>query len=1094
VQDAGLLLSTLRRFDQHERDLCGPFSLRILTEASTMAQEELCSATARLQDTRVLFGCSVWNPMYTNLAYDTLCEDTMDAFAWITISQCVIVFVAMVILTFRVTILPVMYVRWHSKSKPLSRRVSADLKRISDLAAAASKQRIDDFKFDPVYVLTYSDDEDSTERTVSDYVEGSTTEQSNSESEHVISGILPLHMPPVIEPRLEDDQSSTMSETHEPPESMMTILASNKIAQAPRSLEEDSPVLLAFFSEPQESIVTVATSNMTEAASRDFVDAPPSREKRLSEKQLPIPAPIEEETPIESSAYNVDGEGGESQNATRTDQRVLPSFADDLSYEEVTYRSESEDDEETLVSMVESSNSQIKRDSNSLADSLIGSSNSRSQSKKSSLIRNPSIHSKLSGSFRSTLANVAEEGLDDSDEFAGEEGSLVAISQEAQHFQDGDRRKSSKNDVSVPGASSSDISGEDAGPFSLRLDFGKFNIHSDSASSLGASFDDLTLKSDSKSLQSLVESEDPVFERSEGPELFDVAAGQNHKTVNQNTKSAKEANVVNWSVNANGTTELSPKSVALEEDKSNSVNATWNSSLRSPKPSESFQAEQEDSSACHYMLNLDLDTFHSTDFGDFSTTSNASGNSFGSFGHDAKEEKIIPKSLSTSPHDRSESSLSSPSLDNLDEVEIASTDSKQSSINKSSFHKGAAGTSGGQKKPSITKSLTGEHENGRKKPDRSLSSGPVTISVTNSTDDDAQIDISLLQKRADSMRSLNDSGHRMTRSFPGAKEIDISLLLKQADSKRSLVSADSSVAISTASSTEIQYYLEDDMGMASNSFSAALLPSRAIDSEMLAVVDETWTEDNEDEGITPFQSNKYQMTALVQQLGSPKKKAKPDLRKMPSERSMKDQLNRSSEHSMTDPFNKSVDLSTASSTSFQYYLNDSMAPPDGIKTMAVLPKVIDSEMLDDLEEESSLHDHLIVSPLEETGSPESPPKNNSPTRVCISSEPPKIHEIPSVDDSLRDALFYDNAEIQRMKEAAMGGDDSGLLVSAALKGKEMFQIAIPDPSEGSKTTTNGETRLAADRNDGPRVREHRAPGAHRGPRIGNQEPTRSDGA
>jgi hypothetical protein len=78
-----------------------------------------------------------------------------------------------------------------------------------------------------------------------------------------------------------------------------------------------------------------------------------------------------------------------------------------------------------------------------------------------------------------------------------------------------------------------------------------------------------------------------------------------------------------------------------------------------------------------------------------------------------------------------------------------------------------------------------------------------------------------------------------------------------------------------------------------------------------------------------------------------------------------------------------------------------VAPPDGIKTMAVLPEVIDSEMIDDLEEKSSLHDHLVVSPSEETGAPESPPKNDSPTRrVCISPKPPKIQEIPSVDDFL----------------------------------------------------------------------------------------------
>jgi hypothetical protein len=82
-------------------------------------------------------------------------------------------------------------------------------------------------------------------------------------------------------------------------------------------------------------------------------------------------------------------------------------------------------------------------------------------------------------------------------------------------------------------------------------------------------------------------------------------------------------------------------------------------------------------------------------------------------------------------------------------------------------------------------------------------------------------------------------------------------------------------------------------------------------------------------------------------------------------------------------------------------LNGGVAPPDGIKTMAVQAEVIDSEMLDDLEEESSLHDPLIVSPLEETGAPESPPKNDSQTQlVCSTPKPPKIHEIPGVDDSL----------------------------------------------------------------------------------------------
>lgn len=1024
----------MRQFQYYERDLCGPFSLDTLTQASTMAQTELCSATASLQDTRALFGCSEWSPLYTSLAYDSLCNDTMDGLAWITISQCVIVFVAMVILTFRVVILPVKYVRWTPKTKVLSKEVSTDLKRLSDLAAASSKERLKGMELEPLYVVAYSDAGDSvTEQSMSDNIEVSTltepsmaehtisdsikvsalTEPSyNSASEHAHSRILSLQMSD------SDDHSSVMSEPDEPPHSMMTILASNRYTEEPEVNQVAKPPGMSILGK-RSSIGTVVASNMTRVAPQQYdIDDSNSETDSLAKD-------INKEDAVFHPYENITG--GRD-----------PTSWEDSSYEEHTYLSDGEFDEEPLPSMSESSSGQDKRYFKSPAESLLGSLQHPNQSKSK---RNSSSHSRVSASFRSRLADVAEES------------------------HSGSHNKMTKSPMPATAANQSKQSSNNW--FSLRVDIEQFNMHADSASSLGESFEDLTLKSDSKSLQSFEDTNAPPLQESasdmEGSVVADITESLDQKlgseglqeignsstavledsfeelTLKSDTMSLVEDEVLL----ASGAQEVA--AVPKEGDTSELPKDTWHSNLSSSNDEGLAKPGQEDTSSCHFSLNLDLATFHSTDFGGFSDGSG--GGSAASFGEEPKKEIIFPMSLLTSPRHGSESSLSSPSLGNLKNVGICSKGSPQPSLGKPVVHEevskpsllaredatastpdgvesiepmslhseyvltrrisafeiaSAASTSSIeaegtpiQTKSQSTKSLTWENEKGGRET-------PIDVSVAGSTHDRAKIDISLLQKRADSMRSLNASnsvniGTASLTDSPGSmfggKDFDIGLLMKKADSKRSLVSADSSVAISAASSTEMQYYLDDFMGMGSNDLGSALLPSRALDSEMLAVVDESWAQGNDEGGTTPLQSKMKQLAAMAWRHRPTNQSSR--IRQLPSDRRMMHPLSRGSELSLADPFGKSFELRPASSRSFHYYLNDSMAPQDGIQTMAALPEAITSELLEDLEETSSLNeDPPVVSELHTTD-PRKPLTNDSTLTDT------KLRDSQDVDDPKR---------------------------------------------------------------------------------------------
>lgn len=61
-----------------------------------------CSAGDILRELRDFLKCDNWYPLYENTIYDAVCYEGTDGFAWVTITQFIIVFMAMVILTFRI--------------------------------------------------------------------------------------------------------------------------------------------------------------------------------------------------------------------------------------------------------------------------------------------------------------------------------------------------------------------------------------------------------------------------------------------------------------------------------------------------------------------------------------------------------------------------------------------------------------------------------------------------------------------------------------------------------------------------------------------------------------------------------------------------------------------------------------------------------------------------------------------------------------------------------------------------------------------------------------------------------------------------------
>ena len=81
--------------------LCGFEDPDAFTQAANATNEQLCGIAEVLRDIQIYFQCDNWFPLYETSAYNAMCYSGVDGFAWIASTQFIVVFMAMVLLTFR---------------------------------------------------------------------------------------------------------------------------------------------------------------------------------------------------------------------------------------------------------------------------------------------------------------------------------------------------------------------------------------------------------------------------------------------------------------------------------------------------------------------------------------------------------------------------------------------------------------------------------------------------------------------------------------------------------------------------------------------------------------------------------------------------------------------------------------------------------------------------------------------------------------------------------------------------------------------------------------------------------------------------------
>jgi len=981
VRDAKLLQSNLIIFTTNGdmANTCGPFSESILTGTAHLTQEELCTAAAALHESRKHLACSRWDPIYTTMTQEVLCTDAMDALAWITISQLVIVFVSMLILTFRVAILPIKYVRWQPRAKQLSKQVTADLKKISGLAHTISKERLKQTKVEPVYQLKYGSSagnsdssENGTAESVLDYnAEVSTTEPSysgDSNSLQTKTTSSSEQMASKISPRMVDDDDD--DDDPEVRASNVTFKASNQQMAAPimeqsikESLDEDN-VDTDMEEEKKPESESMRSESIPPASERSMLSVSAcstalnshqeeEEEGSYSQGYKKPNSYSMESVPTSHRSLTSAGLSVEStpQSAIRVlmDKGALvrhKSLSDDSSFEEVTIRSDSEFEEATYYSM-----SSLKKSSGLLSVSETtdggGSKKSSSHSERKSMHSLQSAHSRLSshsqGSqrFLTSLEDVAEEPTGNGN-----------------------------NNPANPESKASPFAPGNAFMDHLLVDDKAHN------SSLGA---------DTNSI--LVDTASDKFEAS----ARDLQGGD------------EEFGLLG-----------PPRNPKRKDD----VGRTSRSS-RSLKDIEAVkiatEQAQSDGEEFHFSLNLDMATFQSTDFGDFSESQgsiNLDTDTPEIVEYEIIEEIMIPEDgLPDRPYPiRRSTSISALSVD-PDDPAYKSFNSTDLGISGRSER---MSTVSGDNMASDAKDQ-GSHQ--KKKPSTDANDKIVDQSKDGAGYAPAtkQIDIHALQKRVDSIRSLGSASAGIPKGRLKNQNRSSLDPMKRAESIRSFASGPS-VAISAATMNEKQFYLDDDIGGggggSSDSFGNAILPSRAIDSEMLAAVDETWVQDEEKPSSS--QLAKAQMRNLARDLrpqthgwrvdskrslGSGRSSGRPDEqgRKVSVNSALTDDFKwRSSWGSATQSrgpsirsmaSGPSVAISAATMDEKQFYLDDDNA---GSSNSFGLPsRAIDSEMLavvdeawmEDLEEQEAPSSKLKKEQLKNRPSNGVSPLPSQPRRL-----------------------------------------------------------------------------------------------------------------
>jgi hypothetical protein len=101
VKKVDVFTSSLSSDASFQNVICGGITNNVVVVAQTTS-EQLCRIVEILKDVGLFLQCSNWFPLYENTVYNAICYSGTDGFAWVTSTQFVIVFMAMLILMFRI--------------------------------------------------------------------------------------------------------------------------------------------------------------------------------------------------------------------------------------------------------------------------------------------------------------------------------------------------------------------------------------------------------------------------------------------------------------------------------------------------------------------------------------------------------------------------------------------------------------------------------------------------------------------------------------------------------------------------------------------------------------------------------------------------------------------------------------------------------------------------------------------------------------------------------------------------------------------------------------------------------------------------------
>lgn len=94
--------SSWQEFFSSKVDICGINNTSdVFVTASARIDEFFCTTAQLVRNIRYFFTCKTWYPLYEITVHQAMCYSAADGFSWIASTQFVIVFMAVIVLTFR---------------------------------------------------------------------------------------------------------------------------------------------------------------------------------------------------------------------------------------------------------------------------------------------------------------------------------------------------------------------------------------------------------------------------------------------------------------------------------------------------------------------------------------------------------------------------------------------------------------------------------------------------------------------------------------------------------------------------------------------------------------------------------------------------------------------------------------------------------------------------------------------------------------------------------------------------------------------------------------------------------------------------------